>query len=240
MPDFDEIQKASWYNNHPSKIECISLIRMLPGCMFNAVKYLWRSHLKGAPTKDLLKAAYYLEEEAKLLYLPSSYTVLYQFPVDTLRQVRDAEVDNPNQALYMLLTILLNSKLLGNMSYDDHRNRIALQLLGLVGYIKTWVSLDRAYNVVTSMLTVEYPRDEDIIEYSEEPRGNLTLIHALNPKMNRTEFQGVKVNVNSLPSEEEIMQSPVPHVVAHALLAEVRARRGEELKILLTLYLPLT
>jgi len=71
---YDEINKASHYNNTPARckncgqqIECIDIVRWLPFNLGNAVKYIWRHLSKGAPLKDLKKAAYYIEDERKRL-----------------------------------------------------------------------------------------------------------------------------------------------------------------------------
>ena len=54
------------YNAHPSGVEAIDLCELLPFCLGNAVKYLWRAGLKGAAVEDLQKAAWYLRRQAAL------------------------------------------------------------------------------------------------------------------------------------------------------------------------------
>lgn len=67
-PEEIEINKAQHYNNSPAKcsqcghpIECIDVVRHLGFLEGSAVKYLWRFLGKGAPVKDLKKAAYYIQ-----------------------------------------------------------------------------------------------------------------------------------------------------------------------------------
>jgi hypothetical protein len=51
------------YNAHPSGVECIDVIELLPGNLANAVKYAWRCGEKGARVEDLKKCAWYLQRE---------------------------------------------------------------------------------------------------------------------------------------------------------------------------------
>lgn len=55
------------YNQHPSGVECIDIVRHMSFNLGNVVKYVWRDGLKeGTPTvQDLEKAAWYLEDEIK-------------------------------------------------------------------------------------------------------------------------------------------------------------------------------
>jgi hypothetical protein len=50
------------YTSHPSGIECIEVTEHMGFCLGNAIKYLWRSDLKGG-VEDLRKAAWYIERE---------------------------------------------------------------------------------------------------------------------------------------------------------------------------------
>jgi len=56
------------YNQHPSGIECITIVEHMTFNLGNAVKYIWRADHKGeTPIEDLRKARWYLEREiAKL------------------------------------------------------------------------------------------------------------------------------------------------------------------------------
>ncbi len=64
----DSVDHPPHYNNHPSGIECIDIVRHMNFNLGNVVKYLWRAGLKdAAPTiEDLKKAAWYLNDEIKL------------------------------------------------------------------------------------------------------------------------------------------------------------------------------
>lgn len=48
-----------------SGIECIQVTETMNFCLGNAIKYIWRSSLKGATVEDLRKAIWYLEREIK-------------------------------------------------------------------------------------------------------------------------------------------------------------------------------
>jgi hypothetical protein len=63
---FDEINKAAHYNQHPSGVECITVVRHHSFNIGNVIKYLWRAGLKDASIKDLKKARYYLDDEIKM------------------------------------------------------------------------------------------------------------------------------------------------------------------------------
>lgn len=47
------------YNVHPSGIECIDVIKPLPFCLANAIKYAWRSDYKNG-LEDIQKCSQYL------------------------------------------------------------------------------------------------------------------------------------------------------------------------------------
>lgn len=61
----DEIKKAAHYNEHPSGVECIRIVRHMGFNLGNVVKYIWRADFKGYDLKDLEKAMYYLKDEIK-------------------------------------------------------------------------------------------------------------------------------------------------------------------------------
>lgn len=73
MSEFDEINKPEHYNSSPAKcecgrrIECIDIVQHMSFNVGNAIKYLWRFLLKGAPLKDLKKARWYVDAEIKKL-----------------------------------------------------------------------------------------------------------------------------------------------------------------------------
>lgn len=53
------------YNEHPSGIECIQVVRHFNFCIGNAIKYLWRAGLKNDDIEDLKKARWYIDDEIK-------------------------------------------------------------------------------------------------------------------------------------------------------------------------------
>jgi hypothetical protein len=57
----------SHYNQHPSGIECIDIIKYENFNIGNAIKYIWRRQHKGSEIEDLKKAIYYLECEIDIL-----------------------------------------------------------------------------------------------------------------------------------------------------------------------------
>lgn len=61
----DTVNHPKHYNNHPSGIECIEIVRHLPFNLGNAIKYLWRNEDKNG-IEDLKKAIWYIQDEIKL------------------------------------------------------------------------------------------------------------------------------------------------------------------------------
>jgi hypothetical protein len=57
----------SHYQNHPSGIECIDIVKHENFNIGNALKYIWRRKDKGKEVDDLHKAIYYLECEIDML-----------------------------------------------------------------------------------------------------------------------------------------------------------------------------
>ena len=53
------------YKQHPSGMECIQVTEHMNFCLGSAVKYLWRSGLKGSALEDLMKARWYIDREIK-------------------------------------------------------------------------------------------------------------------------------------------------------------------------------
>jgi hypothetical protein len=73
MREFDEITKAEHYNSHPANcskcghpIECRDVVKHMGFNLGNAIKYIWRCHLKGTPIKDLRKAKEYIDWEIEV------------------------------------------------------------------------------------------------------------------------------------------------------------------------------
>lgn len=65
MSDNDAVNHPLHYTQHPSGIECIAITEHMTFCIGNAIKYLWRSGLKGNEVEDLRKAAWYIDREIK-------------------------------------------------------------------------------------------------------------------------------------------------------------------------------
>lgn len=61
-PEVDMVNHPPHYNQHPSGIECIEIVRELPHCLGSATKYVWRYEDKSDPIEDLDKALWYLND----------------------------------------------------------------------------------------------------------------------------------------------------------------------------------
>ena len=63
----DLVNHPSHYCNHPSKIECIDIVKHHDFCIGNAIKYLWRCGLKenNSEVQDLKKAVFYINQKIK-------------------------------------------------------------------------------------------------------------------------------------------------------------------------------
>ena len=63
----ENVNHPVWYNEHPSGVECIDIVRHMNFNLGNVIKYLWRAGLKdgNADIQDLEKAKWYLEDEIK-------------------------------------------------------------------------------------------------------------------------------------------------------------------------------
>lgn len=61
----DPVDHPSHYNQHPSGVECIDVVRHMNFNLGNVIKYIWRAGLKGTvpSVQDLEKAAWYLNDE---------------------------------------------------------------------------------------------------------------------------------------------------------------------------------
>lgn len=71
MPEFDIIQKAKHYNNHPSGVECGEISWQMTAALCQAFQYGWRYYEKENPAQDLRKMLFYVrkEQEAPMLFL---------------------------------------------------------------------------------------------------------------------------------------------------------------------------
>ena len=65
----DQVNHPKHYNDHPSGVECIDIVRHHDFNTGNAIKYLWRAGLKGSDTEiqDLKKARWYIDDKIKQL-----------------------------------------------------------------------------------------------------------------------------------------------------------------------------
>ena len=71
----DNVNHPSHYTSHPSGIECIQVTEHYDFCIGNAIKYLWRSGLKGdagmtssqKEIEDLEKAIWYIRRKIELI-----------------------------------------------------------------------------------------------------------------------------------------------------------------------------
>ncbi len=67
----DKVNNPKHYTSHPSGIECIEVTECYDFCIGNAIKYLWRSGLKGEDgmsetekeIEDLEKAKWYIDRK---------------------------------------------------------------------------------------------------------------------------------------------------------------------------------
>lgn len=67
------VEHPAHYNQHPSGVECIDIIKHHNLCVGTAIKYLWRQGLKaGEPSeKDLRKAIEYIQFELERIKEPT-------------------------------------------------------------------------------------------------------------------------------------------------------------------------
>jgi len=62
----DPVNHPTHYTSHPSGIECIQITEHMNFNLGNALKYIWRSDLKGKSIEDLEKAIFYINREIGL------------------------------------------------------------------------------------------------------------------------------------------------------------------------------
>lgn len=94
------------YKTHQSGIECIEITEHMNFCIGNAIKYLWRSGLKGNAVDDLQKAAWYIDREIARLK---------KAEVDQMELCRPAEI---SQALKTPDCIHAMSEYIDNEKYS--------------------------------------------------------------------------------------------------------------------------
>lgn len=63
----DPVNHPSHYTSHPSGVEAITVCEHMSFNVGNALKYCWRSGLKGDAIQDLQKAIWYLQREVERL-----------------------------------------------------------------------------------------------------------------------------------------------------------------------------
>ena len=71
----DPVNHPSHYTQHPSGVECITVVEHMTFNVGNAIKYCWRAGLKGngsAHVEDLKKARWYLDREIARLVSPQA------------------------------------------------------------------------------------------------------------------------------------------------------------------------
>ena len=61
----DDVNSPAHYTSHGSGVECITVTEHFNFNLGNAIKYIWRSGMKGKRTQDLEKAIWYLQRELK-------------------------------------------------------------------------------------------------------------------------------------------------------------------------------
>lgn len=61
----EAVNHPSHYNEHPSGVECLDIIRHMNFNLGNVIKYVWRADLKEDAIQDLEKAVFYLQDEIK-------------------------------------------------------------------------------------------------------------------------------------------------------------------------------
>ena len=59
----DPVNHPAHYTQHPSGVECIDVVEHMNFNLGNAVKYIWRSDMKGDPLENLRKAEFYIQRE---------------------------------------------------------------------------------------------------------------------------------------------------------------------------------
>ena len=63
----DPVNHPAHYTEHPSGVECITVVEHMGFCVGNAIKYLWRAGRKGPVLEDLKKARWYVDREIQRL-----------------------------------------------------------------------------------------------------------------------------------------------------------------------------
>jgi len=61
--DSNPVNHPNHYNDHPSGVECLDIVRHMNFNLGNVIKYVWRADLKEDAVQDLEKALFYLKDE---------------------------------------------------------------------------------------------------------------------------------------------------------------------------------
>lgn len=87
--------------------ECIDLTRLLPFCLGNAVKYVWRHRDKGNPLEDLKKAVVYLEwaiEDALPIYnYDRACRLALEFRAEVIIRRQEASLTRDEAEVYLAI-----------------------------------------------------------------------------------------------------------------------------------------
>lgn len=70
----DAVNHPQHYTDHPSGVECITVVEHFNFNVGNAIKYLWRAGLKGDQMEDLKKAQWYVTREIQRLEAARAHT----------------------------------------------------------------------------------------------------------------------------------------------------------------------
>lgn len=101
----DAISHPSHYRSHQSGVECIEVVRYLPACWANLVKYLWRAELKNG-REDIEKATQYAGWIDLLSCQLVRHLPLAAYPKGKIMRVLEAEEQQPR---VRPLTLALNT-----------------------------------------------------------------------------------------------------------------------------------
>jgi hypothetical protein len=63
----DRVNHPTHYNQHPSGVECVVIAEHFSFNLGMAIKYIWRSGVKGSEIEDLQKAAFCINREIERL-----------------------------------------------------------------------------------------------------------------------------------------------------------------------------
>ena len=80
---FNNVSHPKHYCSHPSGVECLQVVELLPFNLGSALKYLWRSDLKWDKQEDTRKAIFYLRRQVSLgeypFYTATDHSLIKHF-----------------------------------------------------------------------------------------------------------------------------------------------------------------